>query len=120
MVFTPYRWKHERKFAYKSKKRRYTTVNWHINSSKSNNPNTSNCYNVVGNSNLPHINVQTGSSSDTFITVKTEIDTGSSISINNETIDENNISEEIPSHHNSAEVIDHTRDENGNNLLNYE
>ena len=40
--------------------------------------------------------------------------------INNEIIDEKNISEEISSHQNSSEVIDHTCDENGINLLNTE
>ena len=49
--------------------------------------------------------------------MQTETDTESSISINNEIIYENNISEEISSHHNSAEVIDQTCYENGNNLL---
>ena len=46
-----------------------------------------------------------------------ETDTESSISINIETIEENNISEEISDHKNSAEVIDHTCDDNRNNLL---
>ena len=32
-------------------------------------------------------------------------------------MDENNISEEISSHQNSAEIIDHTCDDNGINLL---
>ena len=35
-------------------------------------------------------------------------------------MDEKYISEEISSHHNSAEVIDHTCDDNGNNILNTE
>ena len=35
-------------------------------------------------------------------------------------MDENNISEEIYSRQNSAEIIDHTCDENGINLLNTE
>ena len=34
-----------------------------------------------------------------------------------EIMDENNISEEISSHQNSAEIIDHTCDDNGINLL---
>ena len=69
------------------------------------------------NSNLLRINVQPKSSFNTIITLKTETYTESSVSINNATIDEKYISEEISSHNNSAEVIDHTCDDNGNNLL---
>ena len=54
--------------------------------------NTSKIDNVVGNSNLPHINSQTKSSFNKLITLQTETDTDSSISINNEIFDENNIS----------------------------
>ena len=43
----------------KSKKRRFTTVTSHVNSSESNDLNTYNSYNVIGNSNIPHINVYT-------------------------------------------------------------
>ena len=49
--------------------------------------------------------------------MQTETDTESSITINNETIDEKNVSEEIPSHHNLAEVIDHTYNDNGKKSL---
>ena len=35
-------------------------------------------------------------------------------------MDKSNISEEISYNHNSSEVIYHTCDDNGNNLLNYE
>ena len=42
------------------------------------------------------------------------------ISINNEIIIDNNTSGEISSNQNSADVIDDTCDDNGNNLLNTE
>ena len=42
----------------------------------------------------------------------------SSVSINYEITDENNISEEITPHQNSVEIIDYTCDDNGKNLLN--
>ena len=57
--------------------------------------NTSNSGNVIGNSNLPCINVQTKSSFNTLINLQKEIDIDSIISINNEITDKNNISEEI-------------------------
>ena len=79
--------------------------------------NTSNSDNVIVNSILPRINVQTKSSFNTLNILQTETDTESSISINNEIFDENNISEEISSHQKSAEVIDHTCDDNGKNLI---
>ena len=44
----------------------------------------------------------------------------SSININYEIVDEKYTSEEILSHQNSEELIDHTCDDNGNNLLNKE
>ena len=44
-------------FSFKSKKRRFITVNSHFNSSETNNLNTSNSDDVIVNSNLPHINV---------------------------------------------------------------
>ena len=120
MGFTFSRRKHGRKVSYKSKKRRCTTINSHANIRKSDNLNTSNSDDVIGNSKLPHINVQTEILFNKIITIQTETVTESSISINNETIDENNITEEILSHHNSAQVIDPTSDENRNNLLNSE
>ena len=49
-----------------------------------------------------------------------ETDTDSSTSINDEITDDNNTSEDISCHQNSSEVIDHTCDDNGNNLLNIE
>ena len=44
--------KQGRKIFYKSNKSRCTTVNSHVNSNESNNLNTSNSDNVIGNSNL--------------------------------------------------------------------
>ena len=91
-----------------------------VNSSKSNHPNTINSDKVIGNSNLSNLNVQTESSFNTLINLQTETDTKSNISTNNENFDENNIIEEIPSHQNSAELVDHICDGNGICLLNYE
>ena len=45
------------------------------------------------------------------------MDTESSVSINYEIADGKNTSEEISSYLNSAEIIDHTCDDNGINLL---
>ena len=75
MVFTLSRRKNGKKVSYKSKKRICTTVNSHINSSESNNPNTSDSVNIIGDSNLPHINVQTKIPFNTLITLQTETDT---------------------------------------------
>ena len=50
--------------------------------------------------------------------MKKETDTDSITSINDEINDDNNTSTEISSHKNSAELIDHTCDDNGINLLN--
>ena len=86
-MFKLSRMKHGRKVSYKSRKRIFTTFNSHVNSIKSNNLNTSNSDNGIGNSKLPHINFQTNSSFNTIITLQTETDTDSSISINNETIE---------------------------------
>ena len=72
---------------YISKKRRCTTVNSNVNSSKSNNPNTSNIDNVTVNSNLPHINIKTKDSFNTLVALQTETEAESSISINNEAIE---------------------------------
>ena len=58
MAFMPSRSKHERKVLSKYKKRRCTLVYSHVNRIKSNILNTSNSDNVIGNSNLPHINVK--------------------------------------------------------------
>ena len=112
MLFTSLKSKQGRNLSYKSKKRRCITVNSHINSSKSNNLDTSNSNNNAENSNLPRINVQTETSFNTLINLQAETDIQSSIMINNEIIDENNISEEISSHQNLAQLIDHTCDDN--------
>ena len=82
--------------------------------------NTSNNDNVILNSNLPPINVQKDSPSNTLLDLQKEKYTYYSVSINDEIINENYISEEIPSHQNPVEVINHTCDHNGNNLLNTE
>ena len=51
--------KKRRNILYISKNMICTTANSHVNSSKSNNLNTSKSDNVIGNSNLPSINIQT-------------------------------------------------------------
>ena len=70
--------------------------------------NTSNSDNVIVTSNLTLIKVKTERYFNILTTLKKETNTESSISI----------SEKMSSHHNSAEVIDNTDDDNGNNLLN--
>ena len=47
--------KHCRNVLYKSNKKIFTTVNSHVNSSKSNYLNTSNSDNLIGTSNLPRV-----------------------------------------------------------------
>ena len=59
----------------KSKKRRCTTVTSHVNISESNYLNTYNRDNVIGNSNIPHINVHTECSSNELVTLQKETDT---------------------------------------------
>ena len=115
MVFTLLRQKQGRKVSYKYKKRRFNNVNSHVNISESNNLNTSNLDNVIGNSNLLCINVQIKTSFNTLITFQKKTDTEWGIIINKETINEKNMSEEISYHQNSEEVIDHTCDDNGKN-----
>ena len=56
----------------KSKKRRFTTVTSHVNSSESNDLNTYNRDNVIGNSNIPRINVHTECSSNELVTLQKE------------------------------------------------
>ena len=80
----------------------------------------SNSENVIGNSNLPRINVHTKSSFNELVAFQKETDTESSTSINKENMDDNNASEELESHQNSTGVIYHTCDDNGINLLNTE
>ena len=74
MLFTSLKSKQGRNLSYKSKKRRCITVNSHINSSKSNNLDTSNSNNNAENSNLPRINVQTETSFNTLINLQAETD----------------------------------------------
>ena len=69
------------KFSYKYKKSRCITVNSQVNSSELNNLNTSKSDNIIGNSNLPHINIHAKSSLNKFINLQTETDTESSTSI---------------------------------------
>ena len=57
---------------------------------KSNNPNTYNSDNVIGNQNLPHINVHTKHSSNKLVVLQKVTDTASSTSINEENMDDNN------------------------------
>ena len=90
MVFTSSRRKQGRNISYISNNRIFTTVNSHINSIKSNNMNTSNSDNVIGHSNLNHLNVHTESCFNKLNILQTETDIESSIIINNETIDEKN------------------------------
>ena len=75
MAFTSSRGEHGRKVFPKSKKRRCTTVTSHVNSTESNYLNTYNRDNVIGNSNIPHINVHTECSSNELVTLQKETDT---------------------------------------------
>ena len=99
---------------------RRTTVNSYVKSTKSNDLNTYKRDNVIGNSNLPRINVHNKRSSNDLITLQKETDTESSTSINDENMDYKNASEEISYHHISTGVIDHTCDDNVINLLHKE
>ena len=119
-MFTLSRRKQSKKILYKSKRSRCTTVISHVNSNESNHLNTSNSDFGIGTSNLPHINVHNYSPFNSLIALQKVTDTESSFSINNETTDEKNISEEILSHQNLSEIIDHTCDYNGINLVNTE
>ena len=98
MVFTSPRRKQGRKVSFKSNKRICISVNSHFNSSETNNLNTPNSDNVIGNSNLPLINVHTKTSLNKLMTLQKETETESSISINDEILDDNNTSEKISSH----------------------
>ena len=70
MAFLSSRREQGSKILYIFKNRISTTVNFHAKSSESNNLNTSNNDNFIGNSNLPRINVQTESSFNTLITFR--------------------------------------------------
>ena len=54
----------------------------YVNIKKSDSMNTSNSDNIIENSNLPHINIQTKISFNKLITLQEETDTESIISIN--------------------------------------
>ena len=58
------------KVSYKSKKKRCVTINSHVNSGETNNSNTPNSENVIGNSNLTHINFITKIPLNKLITLK--------------------------------------------------
>ena len=120
MGFTLLRIKQGRKVSLKYNNRICTTVNLHVNNINSKHYNTSNSDNVIGNSNLPRVKVQTKSSFNTPITFQKETDTDSIISIKYEIADDNNTSEEISCHQNPSEVMYHACDGNVNNVLNKE
>ena len=81
--------------------------------------NTPKSDNVIVNTNLPHINVQNYSSFNTLLLWKSII---YRVKCYYQwlKIDEKNISEEISSHQNPVEIIDHKCDDNGSNLPNTE
>ena len=118
MVFTSSRRKQGRKFSFKSNKTISITVKSHFKISKTNNSNTPNSADVIGNSNPPRINIHTKISLNKLINFQKETDTQSSTSINDEITDGRNKSEEILCHKNLVGEIDHTCDDNGNNVLN--
>ena len=120
MLFTSSRREKWRNISYEYKNRRCINFNSHVNYSESNHFSTSKSDNNIGNSIIPPMNIQTESSFNTLITLQTETDTQSIISINHEIIYEKYISEALLSHHSSAEVIYYTCDGNGNNLLDIE
>ena len=95
-----------------------TTVNSQVNISELQNLNKPNSDNVIGTYNLTHIIVQKDSPFNTVTTLQNMTTTESSVSINDEIIDENNISEEISSHQNSAVTIYRICAENIINLIN--
>ena len=81
-MFMLSRRKQGRNISYISKKRICNNVNSHVNSSESNNLNTSKSDNVIGSTDLPRINVHDKISFDTIIMFQKETDADSSISIN--------------------------------------
>ena len=99
MVFTSSRRKQGRKFSFKSNKTISITVKSHFKISKTNNSNTPNSADVIGNSNPPRINIHTKISLNKLITMQEENNTRSSVIINDEMTDEKNTSEELPCQH---------------------
>ena len=87
MVFTSPKRKQWRKVSFRSNNRKCTTVSSHVKISKSNDPNTYNSDNVIGNSNLSCIRNHTERSSNELVTFQKETDTESSTSINEENMD---------------------------------
>ena len=82
MSFMSSRSKQGREISYIYKKRGCITVTSHVNSSKSNNPNTYNSDNSMGNSNIPCSNVHMKRLSNELVTLRKGTDTESIISIN--------------------------------------
>ena len=82
--------------------------------------NISNSDNVIGTSKLPHSKAKTYIPFNTLINSQQLTDKYPSVSINNEIKYQNNISKNISSHQNSAQIIDHTCDDNGINIVNTE
>ena len=73
MAFLLSRRKQGRNILYFYKKSRCTTVNSHVNGSKSNNLITSSSDIVIVNSNLPRVNVQTEGSFNTLVILKNKL-----------------------------------------------
>ena len=90
------------KVLYKSKNKRCTTVISNANSNKSDNLNIPNNYIIILTSNHPHRTVQNESSFNTHITLQKVTYLESSASINDETTDQINISEDSLSHQNAS------------------
>ena len=82
MVFTLSWGKQGQKVLYYSKKRICPDVISNTNRNKSNKLNISNSENVIGTSNLPHINVQNDSPFNTLINLQKVLDIESSLNIN--------------------------------------
>ena len=120
MVFKLSIRKQGRKVSFKSKKKICITGISDLNSIETNNLNTSNSDDVIGNSYPPRINVHTESSLNKLLTFQKQMYIYSSTSINDERTNYNNTNEDISCNQNSVEVIDHTCDDNGNNLRNIE
>ena len=114
------RGKQGEKVLYKSNNKRCTSVNPHANIKEPIVLNKQNSDNVIGNSNVSHINVQNDSPFNALIYFQKSLDIDSSVIINGEITDKNNISEYIYFYQDLAEIIDHACDENGINLLNTE
>ena len=102
MGYTYSRGQHGRKVLSKYKKRIRTTIISRVNSNKSDNLNIPNNYIIILTSNHPHRTVQNESSFNTHITLQKVTYLESSASINDETTDQINISEDSLSHQNAS------------------